>query len=204
MDELDHFTAFSTWLRFQIDRLASSSEGEELTEKEATMDNGRVLTYIERYLTGSPLGIFFGEIPKEDYDADWNHIEDGASPLDVLTSQLKKIEKGQDSMKALPRIEFLVDYATHWSNRIFKDIAEAKKRSVRFGKRSQLSIGHQLDHIDVRMCKSGKNVRNSALPFTMKTHTDHLQEATVYVALASKDVRNQGRPNNHSRTSIAC
>ena len=65
MDELEHFAAFSAWLRFQIDRLASPAN-DDLTEKEATMDSGRVLTYIERYLTDSPLSLFFDDVSKDD------------------------------------------------------------------------------------------------------------------------------------------
>lgn len=159
MDELEHFAAFSSWLRFQIDRLASSgSATDELTEKEATMDTSRVLTYIERYLTGSPLDGFFDAVAKEDYDADWNHIEDGPSLLQVLDKQLKKAEEGQTAMKALPHVEFLVDYATTWAGRIFKDIADAKKRSVRFGVPVKLRIGGPITKMDVKMAESTSSV----------------------------------------------
>ncbi|KAJ6444669.1 anaphase-promoting complex component Cut20/Apc4 [Purpureocillium lavendulum] len=153
MDELEHFTAFSTWLRFQIDRLASSPT-DELTEKEATMDTCKVLTYIEMYLTGSPLDVFFDDITKEDYTADWEHCEDGPSLLDMLDKQLRKHESGQPSMRALPHVDFLVNYMTTWSSRIFKDIAEARKRSVRFGKPVPLSLGRPVGKIDCRVCRT--------------------------------------------------
>lgn len=162
MDELEHFTAFSTWLRFQIDRLATSSLSDELTEKEATMDTSKVLTYIERYLTSSPLSMFFDEVAKEDYTADWEHIENGLGLLDVLDQQLKKQESAQPGMKALTHADFLVDYATTWSNSLFKDIAEAKKRSVRFGKPVKLSLGHPITHKEIRTCKTKDNVTHSA------------------------------------------
>lgn len=148
MDELEHFAAFSTWIRFQIDRLASSAN-DDLTEKGATMDSSRVLTYIERYLTSSPLDLFFDEITKEDYSADWEHCEDGPSLLDMLDKQLVKHESGQPSMRALPHVSFLVSYATTWANRVFKDIAEAEKRSVRFGEPVKLSIGRPIGSMDI-------------------------------------------------------
>ncbi|KAH7144052.1 anaphase-promoting complex, cyclosome, subunit 4-domain-containing protein [Dactylonectria macrodidyma] len=174
MDELENFTAFSTWLRFQIDRLASSSSAiEELTEKEATMDHGKVLTYIERYLTQSPLKIFFGQIEKSDYDADWAHMDDGPSLLDVLDKQLTKRENGQPSMKALPHVSFLVNYVTTWSNRIFKDIAEAKKRSVRMGRPVKLSIGHPIARVDMKMCRTTGN------------------DIKIVAALTSKEAKNR-------------
>lgn len=159
MDELEHFASFSSWLRFQIDRFASSgSATDELTEKEATMDTARVLTYIERYLTGSPLDAFFDTVGKEDYEADWTHIEDGPSLLHVLDKQLKKAEAGQPAMKALPHVDFLVNYATNWTGRIFKDIADAKKRNVRFGVPMKLRIGGTISKMDVKMAESAGGV----------------------------------------------
>ncbi|RFU75006.1 anaphase-promoting complex component cut20 apc4 [Trichoderma arundinaceum] len=162
MDELQHFSAFSAWLRFQIDQLGGpSTANEELTDKEAMMDHSKVLTYIEHYLTNSPLDIFLDEIAKEDYSSDWNFIEDGPTLLDVLDKQLKKHEAGQPSMKALPHVDFLVNYATTWSNRIFSSIAEAKRRSVRFGKPVKLSIGKPIAKMDMKMCSSDK--KNGAI-----------------------------------------
>lgn len=150
MDELEHFKSFSAWLRFQIDRLQSTND-EELTEKEATMDTGRVLTYIERYLVDSPLRIYFDEINQESRDADLGVMQQGVVVLDVLTTQLNKFDEDQEHMKALPHVEFLMDCATQWANAIFHDIAEAKKRSVRFGQPIRLAIGQKVDNFDMRM-----------------------------------------------------
>ncbi|KAM4055338.1 anaphase-promoting complex, cyclosome, subunit 4 domain-containing protein [Hirsutella rhossiliensis] len=166
MEELDHFSAFSVWLRFQIDRLATSA-GEELGEKEATMDNSKVLTYIEKYLTGSPLGVFFDDISRENCSADWDHCEDGPSLLQMLDRQLQRREEGQLSMKALPQVDFLVNYMTSWCSRIFRGIAESKKRSVRFGKSVRLSIGRPISNMDVKVCEAEKG-------------------GIIYTALASK------------------
>ncbi|KAG6002992.1 hypothetical protein E4U21_002467 [Claviceps maximensis] len=158
MDELESFNAFSSWLRFQIDRFVSSStETDDITEKEATMNTSRVLTYIERYLTCSPVDVFFDEIPQQDWQADWDHIEGCLSLLPLLDTQLKKQEAGQTSRKALQHVEFLVSYFTMWSNRIFNGIAEAKKQSVRFGPALKLSIGQPITTMDLRMCQAGAN-----------------------------------------------
>ncbi|CEJ81424.1 hypothetical protein VHEMI01548 [[Torrubiella] hemipterigena] len=170
MDELDHFHAFSAWLRFQIDKLgASSSAADELTEKEATLQTGKILTYIERYLVGSPLDGYFGEIAKEDYSADWDHIEDGPSLLAVLDKQLQKRDEGVAHMKALPHVDFLVNYATTWANRMFKDVAEAKLRSVRFGKPVKLGMGAVIHCLDVKMLDDADGVN-------------------VFAAMASKEI----------------
>lgn len=161
MDELDHFSSFSTWLRFEIDRLASSTASmrEELDEKEATIDHGKVLTYIETYLVESPLRIFFDAVDEADWDAGLAKVEEGASSLlDELETQVSRSEAGQPHMKALPHVDFLVDYMASCSNRIFKGIAEAKKRSVRFGSPVKLSVGSPISKMDVRMCKMKNNV----------------------------------------------
>lgn len=155
MDELDHFAAFSVWLRFQIDRLATSVV-EQLGEKEATMDNSKVLTYLEKYLVDSPLGVFFDDISREDCSADWDHCEDGPSLLQMLSRQLQRREEGQPSMKALPQVDFLVNYLASWCNRIFSGIAESKKRSVRFGKPMRLSVGRPVSNVDVKVCEAEK------------------------------------------------
>lgn len=169
MDELQHFSAFSAWLRLQIDQLSGpSTAADELTDKEAMMDHTKVLTYIERYLTNSPLDIFFNEIAQEDYDSDWKFIDDGPTLLDVLDKQLKKHEAGQPGMNALPHVDFLVNYATTWSNKIFSSIAEAKRRSVHFGKTVKLSIGKPIAKMDMKMHGSSK------------------RSGTVFAALASQ------------------
>ncbi|KAG6040531.1 hypothetical protein E4U41_000244 [Claviceps citrina] len=157
MDELEAFHAFSGWLRFQIDRFASSSSSsraaaDELTEKEATMNTSRVLTYIERYLTRSPVDVYLDNVPAQDWQADWDHVEDGlALLLPLLDDQIRKQEAGQASRRALQHVGFLVLYLAAWSDRIFDGIAEAKKRSVRFGTPLRLSIGQPITTMDLRM-----------------------------------------------------
>ncbi|KAI5459994.1 anaphase-promoting complex, cyclosome, subunit 4-domain-containing protein [Mariannaea sp. PMI_226] len=177
MDELDHFMSFSTWLRFQIDRLASSTINEELTEKEATIDHGKVLTYIESYLVQSPLRAFLDDIETEDYTNDWSHIEEGPRLLDILNKQLKKFERGQPYMKALPHVEFLVKYMTVWCNRVFTSIAEAKKRSVRFGAPINLSLGNPITKMDLRMCMAKSN---SMMMITALTSKEAKNQVSVF------------------------
>jgi len=166
MDELEHFTAFSGWLRLEIDKQASSTLGDELTEKEATMDNAKVLTYIQRYLVSSPLELYFGEVTREDYAKNQELVEDGASLLEMLDKQLKRQEAGQAYMKALPHIDFLVNYLISRANIVFRDIAEAEKRSVRFGQPTELSVGSKIWKQDVHLCSNSKNV-SSLLAVTL-------------------------------------
>ncbi|KAI6779565.1 anaphase-promoting complex subunit 4 [Emericellopsis cladophorae] len=152
MDELDHFKAFSAWLRFQIDRLAlSNSEGEELTEREATLNTGKALTYIESYLVYSPLQAYLEEVAEQDRDEAWGYAEQGIPLKDAMRAQIRKLERRQEAKKAVPKVQFLVDFGIHWSNTMFAQIAEAKKRSVRFGTPLRMSLGRKVDLYDTRM-----------------------------------------------------
>lgn len=160
MDELDLFNAFSSWMRFQIDRLAaSSSYSDELTEKEATMENSKVLAYIQRYLMESPMAIFLDEVTKEDYASNWERAESGASMLDELTTQLARQEEGHAYLKAFPNVSFLVDCLTSRSNGIFGDIAEAQKRSVRFGQPTKVVLGSKVAKLDSAMYPTKTEVK---------------------------------------------
>lgn len=160
MDELDLFNAFSSWMRFQIDRLAASSSfSDELTEKEATMENSKVLAYIQRYLMESPMAVFLDEVTKEDYASNWERAESGASMLDELTTQLARQEEGHAYLKAFPNVSFLVDCLTSRSNGIFGDIAEAQKRSVRFGQPTKVVLGSKVAKLDSAMYPTKAEVK---------------------------------------------
>lgn len=151
MDELELFTAFSSWLRLEIDKHVSSTVSDELTEKEATMDNGRVLQYIQRYLAASPLALYLDKIGQEDWAKDLAVVDDGPSLLDMLDKQLQKHDAGAPHMTAFPKIDFLVDYLSTRAGVVFKDIAEAERRSVHFGRMTRLDIASPISRFDVHM-----------------------------------------------------
>lgn len=161
MDELDHFAAFSGWLRFTIDRLASGT-GDELGDKEATMDNSKVLAYIERYLTDSPLAVFLDPASGDDCAAARDRCEDGPSLLPMLDERLRRRDQGPPGTTALSHVDFLVDYMTSWCGRIFSGVAESKKRSVRFGTPVTLSAGRPVGNMDVKVCEA-QEVKSSRL-----------------------------------------
>ncbi|KXH66934.1 anaphase-promoting complex component Cut20/Apc4 [Colletotrichum salicis] len=181
MDELDLFHAFSTWMRFQIDRFAApNSASEELTEKEATMENSKVLVYVQRYLIESPMAIFLDEVATDDYSANWERAESGTSMLEELDTQLKRQEEGQSYLKAFPNVGFLVDYLTARVNGVFKDIAEAQKRSVRFGQPTKIGLGQRIARIDSTMCSERRDDEVDGLTFTAVTEEGRDQDFFVF------------------------
>jgi len=164
MDELELFTAFSSWLRLEIDKLVSSTLSEELSEKEATMDNGRVLQYIQRYLAASPLALYLDKVGKEDWAKDLDVIDGGPALLDLLDQQLQKRDTGAPYMAAFPNVHFLVDYLSARAGVVFNAIAEAERRSVRFGRTTKLDIASPVSRFDVHMTAVPKTVRQRHRP----------------------------------------
>ncbi|KAM7209237.1 Anaphase-promoting complex, cyclosome, subunit 4 domain containing protein [Naviculisporaceae sp. PSN 640] len=152
MDELEHFGVFSVWLRMEIDRLVSPSLADELTEKEATMDHAKVVTYIQRYLTSSPLALYFDELAKDDPSRNTGLPQTGSSLLDLLDKQIKRHESGQTYNKALPNVAFLVDHLTSSASSVFSGIAEAERRGVRFGQATEISVGETIWKHDIHAC----------------------------------------------------
>lgn len=158
MDELEHFAVFSTWLRLEIDKQASSSISEELTEREATMDHGKVLSYIRNYLISSPLELYFGSTAKGDSTGDQELLGQEQSLMELLDKELQKQEAGQPFIEALPRIDFLLSYLISRANIVSRGIAEAEKQSVRFGHATELSIGQKIWKHDISVSRPRRNV----------------------------------------------
>jgi len=63
-------------------------------------------------------------------------------------------------MKAVPRVDFLLDYLTKGAKEVFKGIAEAEKQNVRFGEVTELSLGagKRICRSDVCMIRLDKKV----------------------------------------------
>jgi anaphase-promoting complex subunit 4 len=153
VEELELFAAFSAWLRYEIDRLASdaaNSPNDEMTDKEASIDHSKVLQYLQTNMTTSPLVVFFADSTPEDYN-DWSHVETGLPMFDLLDKQLEKQEQGLPYLKPLPRVEFLCKYLTRQSNAVFSQVAEAEKRNVLFGKMTELAVIDDDAPMDMRM-----------------------------------------------------
>ncbi|KAL2271452.1 hypothetical protein VTJ83DRAFT_823 [Remersonia thermophila] len=170
MDELEHFHAFAAWLRLEIDR-QSSSASEELTEKEATMDTSKVLTYMQHFMVDSPLAVFFADVSKEDYAKDQGFVAPGMTLLELLDEQLREHEAGRPSMKVLPRVAFLLNYLSTKSAAVSRGIADAAKQRVKLGPAAELSVGMKIWKHSIWMGRTGKQDPTSTV-FTAMTPED--------------------------------
>lgn len=140
MEELELYRMFSSWVRLTIDRVSSTTVPEDLMEKEALLDPAKILRYIEKYLVSSPMATHFAKVPRETWDQDWERMQDSSGVLDELDKQLKHHEAGAPYMKGLTQMAFVVDFLTAKATDVFKNIAEAEKRSVRFGQAVKLEL----------------------------------------------------------------
>lgn len=162
VDEIELFAAFSSWLRYEIDRLASegsSTPSDDAAEKEAVIDHAKVLLYIQSIMTTSPLKIYFGDSTPEDQE-NWNHSEQGLPMFDALDKQLRKQEKGLPYNESLPRIDLLYKLLSKQAETIFGQIAETEKRNVLFGQGHEVGKAETDGLTDVKIAAT---VRGSFL-----------------------------------------
>lgn len=160
MEELELFGSFSIWLRHEIDRLASSSSSDELTEKEATMEHGKILAYIQQYMPASPLRYYLSSVAADNSVKGRELAESGTSLLNLLSKQLKKLDAGQPDESAFVQVEFLYGYLESKADAVFEGIAEAEKRSVRFGQPAAIKLENNISRFDVSMSIISNSVRS--------------------------------------------
>jgi anaphase-promoting complex subunit 4 len=170
VDELDMFAAFSEWLRYEIDRLAShssSSPSEDIPEKEATIDHSKVLLYIQTAMTTSRLSIFFNEEAPAGYGKEWEGAERGQAIFELLNKQLQEHDENLPCKTALPRIELLCKHLVRQATAVFQRIAEAEKRNVLFGQPTALGVASKDSPVVIRLCPqvqaSAVQSRNSTI-----------------------------------------
>ncbi|KAK7938105.1 anaphase-promoting complex component Cut20/Apc4 [Apiospora aurea] len=200
MEELELFHSFSTWLRFEIDRLASSTISEELSEKEATMEHGKILTYIQQYMKASPLRAYLSSVSPKDSGTDRQQAEDGSSVLEMLDKQIRSQELGQPEGGVLPQVEFLVDYLVDKASAVFNGIAEAERRSVRFGQPTRIELDNGVSKLDVSMSiTEHENTINSS---TFTAVLQDGQPGNVHIYRTEVSVVNG--ISGATRTSFSC
>lgn len=162
MEELELFRMFSSWLRITIDRVSSSTVSEEIMEKEALLDPAKILRYIEKYLVSSPMALYFAKVPQETWNEGWERVQESSAILGEVDEQLKLEQAEKPFMRALPNMAFLVELLTAKAGDVFQNIAEAEKRSVRFGQAVKIELApdgsapESFALVDVKMCSVPK------------------------------------------------
>lgn len=154
VEELDLFEAFSAWLRYEIDRLASdssNSSNEEANDNEAAIDHNKVILYLQTVMTTSPLAVFFADTPAKNITDLVDASKSDGTLFALLNEQLQKYEHGLPYMESLPRIDLLCDHLTQQAQTIFKQVADSEKRNVLFGKPYELGASLDESTSDMRV-----------------------------------------------------
>lgn len=178
MEELELFRAFSTWIRYEIDRLASSTVSDELTEKEATMEHSKVHTYIQQFMPSSPLRFYLSKVTSEDSAQESANAE-GITPLfDIVDKHIKKQEEGKPQTTTITQVAFIEGLLDRHADVVFQGIATAEKRSVRFGQLQHIKLEHNIAKIDIQMRRVAEVNHNAE---TYVALTEQERENSVHV-----------------------
>lgn len=137
---------------YEIDRLASESSStanEDSVDKEASIDHGKVLSYLQTRLTSTPLSIYFSnEVTSAKLKP--KLVEDGLPVLEELECQLKRQEQGLSYIEKLPHVDMLLANLTDRASSIFSQIAKAEMRNVLFGEPQEIGSARSGTPMDMQ------------------------------------------------------
>ncbi|KAI0971677.1 anaphase-promoting complex, cyclosome, subunit 4-domain-containing protein [Xylaria arbuscula] len=187
MEELELFHAFSIWLRHEIDRLASST-AEDLTDRDAIIEHGKILAYIQQYMSASPLRYYLSSVTAEDVERDRRLADSGSSLLELLGKQIRRQERSQPDAGSYPQVEFLCKYLDSQTINVLEGIAEAERRSVRFGQATKIVLDNNVLRFDVHM--SATPIGNAWRGVTHTAVVTEGDDSQVYIFRTSTMITN--------------
>ena len=139
--ELRQFSAFSAWLREEVDTQASDGSGAESTEKNSSVDHANTLNYIQGAMKESRLSSFFNLETRTEGDPQWELAAEGGSLFELYKRGSQNASGENSSARRLPTLDALTKHLDTQCNAISKGIAEMQRRSVRFGAPVHLQRG---------------------------------------------------------------
>ena len=153
--ELSQFTAFSTWLRHEIDIQAAENSGsspDDVTDKDALIEHAKVIDYIQGAMTKSRLAEFFSPISTDDKGNQWDLRDEGLSLFNILKAELRERSLNEHTDKRIPGIRLFHEHLAQQCDIVFKQIAETERRNVLFGRPIHLTKGNESSIADMRAC----------------------------------------------------
>lgn len=187
MEELELFRTFSSWVRITIDRVSTSNPSDEIMEKEALLDPAKTLRYIERYLVRSPMATFLDTAG--DFGDSRNELEDSLNVLDEVDKELRLDDEGKPFKRTIPQVHLLFNLLADRAGNVFKNIAEAEKRSVRFGQAVKLDLAGRssnsatLGSVDMTMLSLHRPVSCSFPSIPISVSVAHKYDRMAWTAL---------------------
>lgn len=131
--ELRQFTAFSAWLRQEIDIHTSDASVADPAEKDVNVDHASTLEYIQGAMTQSQLTSFLDIEARGEVEAPWDLAVEGRSLFELCKRGLQHASGENSSAGRLPTLDALMKHLYTQCDAIFNGIAETQRRSMRFG-----------------------------------------------------------------------
>ena len=134
--ELRQFTAFSAWLRQEIELQsadAALTSVHEAVEKDFDIDHMSTLEYIQGAMMQSQLIGYFNMQSRDDKRPQMDLSAEGRSLYGIYKQELKALGKGIVLQKQLPGLQDLISHLCTQCNLVFTRIAETQRRNVRLG-----------------------------------------------------------------------
>ncbi|KAK6822583.1 anaphase-promoting complex component Cut20/Apc4 [Apiospora arundinis] len=125
-----------------------------------------IVSCLMLYMKSSPLKAYLSSVSPDDSGRDRKQAEDGSSVLEMLDKQIRCQELGQAESGVLPQVEFLVTYLVDKASTVFNGIAEAERRSVRFGQPTKLELENRALKLDVSMSTTEQENTINSSTFT--------------------------------------
>ena len=174
--ELRQFSAFSTWLRQEIETQSSDVSTTEAAQKDMNIDYGSTLEYIQGPMTRSQLARIFDLDLGVDKGSQWDLAAEGRSLFELYKKELKLDEREEPTGKSLPALDALISHLHTQCRVVFNNIAETQKRNVRFAYPTSLGLGTPIC-ADMRMLAEVSGYHICLHVSTRLTKTKHSGDA---------------------------
>lgn len=151
--ELRGFSAFSTWLKHEIDTQSAepgSTAAQEASERDHNIDYASTLEYIRGAMKWSRLFTLFNMESLNEERPQWDLTAEGRSLYDLYKRELKTINDSTTPERQLPGLDALIVHLDSQCNAVFARIAATQRRNVRMG--TPVHLGRLVpEQMDMRM-----------------------------------------------------
>ncbi|EPQ67390.1 Bgt-309 [Blumeria graminis f. sp. tritici] len=153
IDEIELFSSFSTWLRSEIERLASDKSHitDESSEKEASINYCKVLLYLQTMMTNSNLEVHFTK-PSPTEERDTVKISHSSQKFcESLNEHFQSTKKAFSLKNSILNIECVYEELSHQASAIFDQIADEEKRNVILNKGHSIGAPEANSPVDMQL-----------------------------------------------------
>ena len=154
--ELRQFTAFSAWLRREIEIQStepSATGSPDSIENDVNIDHMSTLEYLQGPMLRSRLADFFSIQMTNDARPKWDLATEGGSLYELYKKEIKLADPSTLTGRQIPGLNALIMHLGAQCNVVFTRIAETQRRHVRFG--APISLGKGIPNsLDMRMVMS--------------------------------------------------